>query len=170
LDVHPVEDLLEGRRETDGERPAAGAGALGAALDADAGALERAAEEARRLGRARGSERGQRPRRLAEEGRLPARRAAPPVEPRLVGDEGAGDATEAAGAQVAREGGEARPVERRVAAALQDEVADPGCALGMPLAEHVGAHPERRPERDERGVGERELLVRGGYVRVVGVV
>ena len=75
----------------------------------------------------------------------------------------AGHAPDPARTQVARERGEACVVESGVAVALEDEIADPDDAVPEPaVAEHLGAHPERRAEGDERGVGDGELLVRGG--------
>jgi len=45
-----------------------------------------------------------------------------------------------------------------------------GFVTEMPFAEQLRPHPERRAEHDERRVGERELLVRGGEERGARVV
>src|SRR3712207_8173833 len=50
--------------------------------------------------------------------------------------------------------------QRRVAMALEDEVAAPDAALLAAAAEHVGLDPVRRPERGQQRVRHRQLLDR----------
>jgi hypothetical protein len=50
--------------------------------------------------------------------------------------------------------------QRRVAEALEDDVAAPDRALLLALAEDCGVEPVRGPEDVQRGVRDGELLVR----------
>ena len=55
--------------------------------------------------------------------------------------------------------------ERRVAVALEQDVAAPDRAVELALAEDVGPEPVARPEREQAGVRDGELLVRSGDQR-----
>ena len=116
---------------------------------------------------------GQRRRFLDVEGRLPARRGARLVEEGLVPDDQPCHAPDARGLDPAHEPGQPRRRERRVAVALQDDVAVPRPARAeRALAAHLGGEAEPRPEDLQGGVRDRQLLVRrrhepdGGVVRV----
>src|SRR5205823_4157116 len=104
-------------------------------------------------------ERRQRRRLVQEERRLPTRAGAARVEPRLVADDAARDALDSGGAHLARQRREPRRGERRIAVALEDEVALPRAGDRRTRAEHVGLEPEGRAERGEGGEGDRQLLV-----------
>jgi hypothetical protein len=100
---------------------------------------------------------------------LPPRRAATRVEPGLVGDEAPGGAADAGRAHAPGQIGEAGTVEGRVAVAPEDEIPAPDRPVRPAFAQHLRARPERGAERDERRVGEYELLVGGGQERRVRI-
>ena len=94
------------------------------------------------------------------ERRLPAGRGAMQVEPRLVAEDPAAHRRDAVRAHLPREGSEIGRRERRVAVALEHEVADPPVAVLRPFAEDVRLDAKRGAERRQRRVRDRELLVR----------
>jgi hypothetical protein len=165
-DVHVAQDLGERRRPVHGERPAARPSDLRPARHPDPCTRECLAEQADGAGRVRNSfdrERRERLRLERDEAGFPPWSGPPRVEPRLVGDQAAGHAADAGGADVLGEAREPGPVEGRVSAPLQHQVAGPDAGRAEPaLAQHRGLHPEGRAERLERRVGDDELLVRGG--------
>ena len=69
-----------------------------------------------------------------------------------------------------RERDELRGGQSGVAVPLEHEVALPGRPALLPVAEHVGLDAEGRPERAQRRIRGRELLVRRGPERAVGVL
>ena len=96
---------------------------------------------------------------------LPARRCAPGVEIGLVAEDGACDLANARRPDLPRKAGQAGLSECRVAVTLQDQRATPSRADQLALTENVGLDLVIGPERDERRVGDCELLVRGGSQR-----
>ena len=148
-----------------------------AARDPHARAHERAAEELRggERGIARGvaadaaavdDQRRERRRLLDVERRLPAGRGAARVEPRLVAEHASRSRARSPLARTWRaSSGQIGGRERRVAVALEHEVALPGRCRPAGRAEDVGLDREGRAERGQRGVGDGELLVRRGQER-----
>ena len=92
------------------------------------------------------------------------------VEPRLVAEQPAVDARDPELRQLGRE-----PVEpcargqRRVAEALQEDVALPDGSVLVAAAQHLGAEAVGGAELLQRRERDRQLLVRGGREREVGV-
>ena len=110
-------------------------------------------------------------RRLGEEEvRLPARPGPPRVEERLVADDVPAHAPDPLRAELRRQREQVERRQRRVAVALEDDVAAPERAVELPLAEDVRREAIARPEGQERGVRDCELLVRSGDQRQAQVV
>ncbi len=93
--------------------------------------------------------------------RLPTGPGTAGVEEGLVAEDAAGHVAEAAGVQLHREPAQVAGGERRVAVALEDQVAVPDAVDQLAVAEHGRLDPVGRPERDQGGVADGELLVRG---------
>ncbi len=109
-------------------------------------------------------ERRERRRLLDVEGRLPPGRGADLVEEGLVADHHARHVCDAEPADPVGEHLEPGRRQRRVAVALQDEIAFPGAVRPeRALAPHLGGEAEVRPERLQGREGDRQLLVRGGH-------
>ena len=113
---------------------------------------------------------GRQRRRLEQvEGRFPPGRCAPTVEPGFVAENPPVDAQDPCTLELRRK---PRDLERReggVAEPLQIEVAVPDAAVLEAGREHLGAEAVRRPQLDERRIGDRELLVRRRDERCVGI-
>src|SRR5581483_2677605 len=109
-----------------------------------------------------GYERGERRALFDEEVGFPARRSPVVVEPRLVGKEPAVDVRYSELRELRREPVKPGARERRVAEALQEDVAVPDRSFLPAGSEHLGAEAIRGPEVLQRGKGDRQLLVRGG--------
>src|SRR5439155_23861220 len=110
-------------------------------------------------------ERGERRRLVHVVPGLPAGSCAPGVEERLVAEDRAGYAGDPGSPHLARERREVSRREQRVAVPYEQQAPPPGRALELPAADDVRLDPELRPEGDQSGVGDRELLVRGGRER-----
>ena len=94
----------------------------------------------------------------------------PRVEERLVADDLPTHPPDALRVELRGELEEVERREHRVAVALEEDVPAPHRALQLALAERVGREAEARPEREQAGVRDRELLVRSGYQREPEVV
>jgi hypothetical protein len=179
---HPGDDLRERRRLDRSQRHVVVALLPDArAADRHSGTAQGVAEEQRGCGRgiarraaviaaAVDGERRQRWALVDVEPRLPARAGAARVEERLVAEDAARDAADARGPHLPRQRREVSAGERGVAVADQDEAPAPDRSVLLAAAEHVGLEAERRAEGDQRRVGDRELLVRGGHEREVPVL
>src|SRR4029077_18980254 len=102
------------------------------------------------------------------EPRLPAGAGPSRVEVRLVAEDAARHVADSERPHLAGQREQARGRERRVAVPDEQEAAAPGGPVLYAAAEHVGLDLEVLAERDERGVGDRELLVRGWHKRQGG--
>ncbi len=179
--VHELEDLRERLRVDRGDRNRAGPGgprdrATGAdparveePVEVGGGGQGRIGDETVVPRRAVDDERRERGRLDAGEGGEPAGCDALVVE----GGGVAGDPARHAPDPLAPEDpGEALQIgrcERRVAEPLDDELSLPRVPDPVALAEHLGREPVLGAELDQRPVGDRELLVRGGLERDVRV-
>src|SRR5581483_11719065 len=104
-----------------------------------------------------------------EVARLPAGRRPPAVEPALVAEQPAVEAPDAGGGHLRRKAGEACARQRRIAEALEEEIAVPGRPCSHALREDDRLEPVVGAELAERGKGEGELLVRRRIKREVRV-
>ena len=173
LAAHVADDLREGGGGVGREHEPCG-GELadaGRLRDEHAPGRERLAQQRgggeRRLGRrlaaihgARHRQRRERRRLVDVEATLPAGAGAARVEPRLVADDGTRDVADPGGGDLRGQAVDVSERERRVAVALQEEVAGPDVRDEGAPAHDVGVEAIAGPEQRERGVGDGDLLVR----------
>jgi hypothetical protein len=92
------------------------------------------------------------------------------VEEGLVPDDVARHAADPLRVELRRQLQQVERRERWISVALEDDVAAPNGALELALTEHVGREAVARAQRQQAGVGDRELLVRRGDQREAEVL
>ncbi len=175
LVVHVAQDAREGRREQGRDRKRlrvdarrAGAGGpddahagLGESLaEQKGGRVSRCARDASEVAPPVDGQRRERGRLVDEEVRLPARTDPERVEVRLVSDDPARDEADACTTDLRGEPPQPERRQRRIAEALQHEVAVPLGPVLLPDAEHLCLDSVGGSERHEGRIRDGELLVR----------